>query len=125
MKCIHCGTENPDASKFCNNCGAKLESERDKSLTSSDHQLKQFYENYKSWIIGYAAWVVVNITLLLFGGKYYKEGYNSFIHPKEFFSLLKVKRRIMTSPSFSFMLLHSRFWLMPYTISITSIKRIN
>lgn len=91
MKCIHCGTENPDTSKFCNNCGAKLEPEQDKSLISKESPLKLFFDKYKSWIIGYAAWVVVNITLLLFGGKYHEEGYNSFIHPKNLFFPFKGK----------------------------------
>lgn len=74
MKCIHCGTENPDTSKFCNNCGAKLEPKQDNSRVSNDNHFKQFFERNKSWIIGYAVWAMVNITLLLFGGKGAYEG---------------------------------------------------
>lgn len=74
MKCTQCGKEIPEGSKFCNSCGAKIETETPKEKqteqrSTSFTSIKEFLIEKKEWLIGYAVWFVVNFSFLLLGSK--------------------------------------------------------
>ena len=70
MKCTKCGSEIPDGSKFCNNCGTKVKAETTEmgNLIMQDYsKLRHFIITHKKVVFVYAIWGLINIICFLFG----------------------------------------------------------
>ena len=58
MKCHHCGSLNPDAVRFCNNCGKTL------NVPTSQPEMLKISNNGWKWIVGVFALLVVLIVIV-------------------------------------------------------------
>jgi hypothetical protein len=57
MKCHHCGSLNPDAVRFCNNCGVAL------NIPASQPELLKISNNAWKWILGVFGGLVLLIIV--------------------------------------------------------------
>lgn len=68
MKCVNCGSENPEGAKYCNSCGKEVDVRKDNVLLEDYMRLRNKIIEHKNWTIGYIVWLLINCSLLLFGG---------------------------------------------------------
>lgn len=83
MFCGQCGAKNSDEAVFCSKCGAEIAGNRQKvSLTETKVDSESKSGNHNRIIgmvaVGLAAFIVIIIAVMLFGGRSYKTTVNKY-----------------------------------------------